>query len=184
MRTKPCCVRHRCTYVKEVSGHAAAMTHFVPIGSLGTRIIKMARQAAVVAVLIGALNGEVALGATKEAGRQPLFTEKDKTHISLTRLSWEMSWMWIYVSTDFRRRAVLGKMSILVAVPALDILACVVSVWHLRNNCPRIFFFVIDLSLKHNTHQLCSHCQVFLPSSMSLLTANIGLLINWKIKMI
>lgn len=30
--------------------------------------------------------------------------------------------------TDFRSRAVLGQVSILVAVSALDILACVVSV--------------------------------------------------------
>lgn len=154
---KPYYVRDFCTYIKEVSSHAAAMTHLVPIGSLGTRIVEVARQAAVVTVLTGALSGKVAVGSTKEAGHQLLFSPKDTTHISSSRPSWEMSGIWINVVTDLRRRAVLGKMSILVAVSALDILACVISVWHLRNNCPCTFVFVIDLSLKHSTHQLYPH---------------------------
>lgn len=80
-------VRDLCTYVKEVSSHAAAMTHLVPIGSLGTRIVEVARQAAVITVPIGALSGKVAMGATQEAGYRLLFAQKDKTHMSLSRLS-------------------------------------------------------------------------------------------------
>lgn len=75
------------TYVKEVSSHLAAMAHFVPVGSLGTRIVEVARQAAVVTVPVGALSGKVAVGATKEAGHQLLFTKKDTTHISWSPLS-------------------------------------------------------------------------------------------------
>lgn len=64
-----------------MSSHAAAMAHLVPVGSLGTRIVEVARQAAVVTVPIGALRGKVASGATKEAGHQLLFTQKDTTGI-------------------------------------------------------------------------------------------------------
>lgn len=88
---QPYYVRHVCTYVKEVSSHAAAMTHLVPIGSLGTRIVEVARQAAVVTVPIGALGGQVARGSTKEAGHRLLFSQKDTTHVSLSRPSWEIS---------------------------------------------------------------------------------------------
>lgn len=81
------------TYVKEVSSHAAAVTPFVPIRPLGTRIVEVTRQAAVVTVLVGALTGKVALGATKEAGHQLLVTQRDTRHISLSRLSTETSQM-------------------------------------------------------------------------------------------
>lgn len=84
---EPYYVSDLCTYVKEVSSHAAAMTHFVPIGSLGARIVEVTGQAAVITVLVGALSGKVAMGATKEAGHQLLFTKKDTTRISLSRLS-------------------------------------------------------------------------------------------------
>lgn len=73
--SEPCSGRHFCTYVEEVSSAAAAVTHLVPVGSLGAGLVEVSRQAAVVAVLAGALRGKVAVGATEEAGHQLLKTQ-------------------------------------------------------------------------------------------------------------
>lgn len=54
--------------------------------------------------------------------------------------------------TDLGLRAVLGQMAVLVAVSALDILACVVSVCQLRKNRPGVFAFVVDPSLRKTQH--------------------------------
>lgn len=75
---KPYYARDLCTHVKEVSGHAAAVTHFVPVGSLGARIVEVSRQAAVITVPVWALSGKVSMGAAKEARNQLLFSQKKK----------------------------------------------------------------------------------------------------------
>lgn len=64
-----------------MSSPAAAVTHLVPVGSLGAGVVAVARQAAVVAVLPGAVGGQVALGATEEAGHHLLHTHN--THPSV-----------------------------------------------------------------------------------------------------
>lgn len=74
----------RYTHVKEVSCHAAAMALFVPVRFLAAGVVDVSRQAAVVAVLIGTLTGQVAWGATKEAGCQLLHTHT-QTYIYIYR---------------------------------------------------------------------------------------------------
>lgn len=86
------------TSIKEVPLHPAAVTLFMPVRSLAAGVIEVSRQATVAAVPIGTLTDQVSWGATEEAG---LF---------------------------FGLRAVLGEMSILVAVSTLDTLGGVVSV--------------------------------------------------------
>lgn len=58
--------------------------------------------------------------------------------------------------TDFGLRAVLGEMSVLVAVPTLDVLTRVVSVRHPLHRYPVTLVFVIDPSLKHTVNALLS----------------------------
>lgn len=73
------------THIKEVPRHAAAMALFVPVRSLAAGIIEVPRQAAVVAVFIGTFTGQVAWGATKEAGQQLLQTHTHSyTHITVS----------------------------------------------------------------------------------------------------
>lgn len=67
-----------------MSSHAAAMTLFVPICPLGTRVVHVAGEAAVVTVPTGALTGEVAVGPTKEAGLRLLFSRKDTAQHEFT----------------------------------------------------------------------------------------------------
>lgn len=52
------------------------------------------------------------------------------------------------IRTHFRVRTVLGQMSKIVAVSAVDVLISIVSVRHPLHCYPDTFSFVIDLSLK------------------------------------
>lgn len=57
-----------CTYIKEVSRHAAAVALLVPVSSLTAGAVEMPRLAAVVAVLVGTFTHPVPMSSTKEAG--------------------------------------------------------------------------------------------------------------------
>lgn len=58
--------------------------------------------------------------------------------------------------THLGLRAVLGQVSVLVAVSTLDVLTRVVSVGHALHTCPAAPLFVIDPSLKHTVSALQS----------------------------
>lgn len=58
--------------------------------------------------------------------------------------------------TDFGLRAVLGEMSVLVAVSTLDVLTRVVSVRQPLHQYPATLVFVTDPSLKHTVNALLS----------------------------
>lgn len=140
----------------------------------------MPGHAAVVAVLIGTVTGQVAWGATKEAGRQLLHTHTHiYTHNTVSSFTYLYSSVCISCTcycaqsgTYFGLRAVLGEMAGLVAVSTLDGLVSVVSVWHPLRRYPGTLVSVIDPSLKHTQlmHHLLIYC--FVPTKEKGSTVN------------
>lgn len=143
------------THIEKVARHVAAVALLVPVGPLVAGLVQVAGQAAVVAVPVGTLVGQVAWSATEEAGHHLLLkhthTHKHGRVSSFSHPCRSAYELCSQSDTDFGLGAVLGEVSGLVAVPALDGLVGVVSVCHARQGRPGSLLFVVNLSLKH-TH--------------------------------